>query len=376
MHDVKKFVESFKVNGVTDFVGVPDSLLKPLCTYLLSEADSDISHQITANEGSAIALAAGKYVASRKPCAVYLQNSGFGNCVNPLLSLASSEVYGIPMVLIIGWRGEPGVKDEPQHIHQGRVMEVLCDAIDLPFTVIDAGTQDVEVLVQEVIARSLREKRPAALLVKKGTFSVVDQSFKVSPLGDLSREDAIHSVLSSITGDEIVVSTTGMASRELFEARIARGESHGLDFLTVGSMGHSLMIAQGIATGTSRTVICLDGDGSALMHLGNMPIVGEIGSPNLIHIILNNGAHDSVGGQPTAGGEVEFCDIAKASGYYSAESAVTQSEIQSALSYAKSSTGPTFIEIKIATGSRKDLGRPTSTPKENLENLIREIASD
>ena len=369
MIKVEQFFESLQKNGINNFSGVPDSLLKNICAYITDNSDPQ-QHIITANEGSAIALAAGQYIASGKPSLVYMQNSGFGNALNPLLSLADKEVYSIPMLIMVGWRGEPGVKDEPQHIKQGAVMEDLLNACKLKYFVIDNSTNNIDVLLNKAVSEAISSKSPIVLLVKKGTFAPYKLKNTISNLTSIKREEAIEEILNSSKSDDVFVSTTGMPSRELFEIRKKRNDNHNRDFLTVGSMGHASMIALGIAQNLKSTVFCIDGDGASIMHLGNLTSTGQSSLSNYIHIILNNAAHDSVGGQPTSANEISLETIAKSCGYKSTISINDLNELSKNINNARNLPGPHLIEIKVSKGSRDDLGRPTSTPTENKNSLM------
>ena len=369
MIDVKEFFDSLKSLGIKRFSGVPDSLLKNVCAYI-SDNTSPSEHIITANEGSAVALAVGQYISTRQPSLVYMQNSGFGNAINPLLSLADAKVYGIPMLVMVGWRGEPGVKDEPQHIKQGEVMEDILDACDIPSIIIDAQTQNIEEILRSAVALTTTNNQPVVLLVKKGTFAPYELSNLVPNIAESSREDAIEMIVRASETEDIFVSTTGMASRELFEIRVRNNEPNGKDFLTVGSMGHANMIAMGMAQNTDKHIFCIDGDGASLMHLGNLTSTGLSKTKNLIHILLNNSAHDSVGGQPTCANMIKLTSIAKACGYASIKSTSNLNEIEGHIKKIKNEPGPHFFEVKVKKGSRADLGRPTSSPRENKEALM------
>ena len=347
------------------FAGVPDSQLKALCSWLYDRYGISDRHVIAANEGNAAALAAGYHLATGKTPVVYLQNSGLGNIVNPAASLLHEKVYGIPCLFIVGWRGEPGVHDEPQHVFQGEITLSLLENLEIPAYVIDKTTteEQIKARLDEYRVRFVQGKQ-AAFVVRKGALAYSGKAVYGSP-HPMSREEAIGYILAA-AGDNPVVSTTGKASREVFELREARGQGHGHDFLTVGSMGHSSSIALGIAAQKpGRRVWCLDGDGAALMHLGAMAIIGANKPANLIHIVLNNQAHESVGGMPTVAGQVDLCAIARACGYPSAVSADSPGGLDDALAAARNGNQLAFIEVKCALGARADLGRPTATPQEN-----------
>lgn len=361
--------------GVSFFAGVPDSLLKDICAYITDGVEEG-RHVIAANEGAAVALASGWHLATGGLGLVYLQNSGLGNLVNPLTSLADPEVYSIPMLLLIGWRGEPGVPDEPQHRKQGRVTVETLQALEIPYAVLpDTAGEAVEAI--KTAARTARENNaPYALIVKKGTFEPYKLRNKIPDQFVLRREEAIKLVLAAIGNEMAVVSTTGMTSREVFEHREAEGEGHGRDFLTVGCMGHASQIAMGLALARPEApVCCIDGDGAVLMHMGSLAVIGVSGLVHFKHVVINNGAHDSVGGQPTAGLTVNLPAIAKACGYQWSASAHEPEEIVRLLEELKTVQGPALLEIKVNKGSRADLGRPTTTTHDNKKHFMEFLGS-
>jgi phosphonopyruvate decarboxylase len=359
--------------GIDFFCGVPDSLLKNLCAYIDDNYAAQ-QHIITANEGNAIGLAMGRYLGSHAPAAVYMQNSGLGNAVNPLTSLADPKVYSIPMLLVIGWRGEPGIKDEPQHVMQGQITEQQLSIMDIPYVVLD-NESDSETMLGPLLEKMTTQSRPVAVLIKKETFSAFKSVNQLTSVYSLIREDALTTLLNVFAHDDIVISTTGKTSREVFELRQQRGEPAS-DFLTVGGMGHTSSIAMGVALAApKRRVIAIDGDGSMLMHMGALPIVGNHSSSNLVHIVLNNQCHESVGGQPTVAGEIDIEKIAIASGYKAYFCASDKGSIKDIWSSIASNSGPILFEIKIAKGSRDNLGRPTSSPLENKKAFMQHVGS-
>ena len=363
------FIEHLQREGIEFFTGVPDSLLKDVCAYITDHFDGQ-HHIIAANEGGAVALAAGYHLATGKVGCVYMQNSGEGNAVNPLASLTDREVYHIPLLLLIGWRGRPGVHDEPQHVKQGKITTGLLNVMDINYDVL-SKEEDKAALQIEKAMRTIRETGDAyALVVEKDTFDKYALLNTQSGAYTMSREDAIRTVAASIPDNAIIVSTTGMISRELFEYRTAMGQGHERDFLTVGSMGHASQIALGIALQhPERRVYCFDGDGASIMHMGNMAIVGSKRPNNYIHVIFNNGAHDSVGGQPTVGQEIDLVEIAHAMHYDHAVCVWTMEQLQEALENMFTE-GLQLIEIRVKKGNRKDLGRPTTTPIQNKNALM------
>jgi len=350
-----------EAGGVRFFTGVPDSLLADFCAYVTDHADR---HVIAANEGNAVALAMGHYLATGEPGLVYMQNSGLGNTVNPLTSLADPAIYGIPMVLLIGWRGEPGVKDEPQHLHMGRVTTETLDAIGVGWSALPLDEAEARLVVERAIEQARAREAPQALVARSDTFERYRLKHDRQEPYALSREETILQLLRTLPEDALVVSTTGKPSRELFELREQRGEPH-RDFLTVGGMGHASQIALGMGLALpARPVYCLDGDGAVLMHMGALALIGTRAGENFKHVVLNNAAHDSVGGQPTVGFDVDLCAVARACGYRHAERVVAAGELEPALSALARSPGPALLEVRMRRGARADLGRPSMSPRE------------
>lgn len=366
----KIFIESLAAKGVDFFAGVPDSLLKNVCAFISDTLD-DRHNIIAANEGAAVGLAAGHYLATGHIPCVYMQNSGEGNAINPLASLTDKEVYGIPVLLVIGWRGEPGVHDEPQHVKQGKITLPLLDAMGIRHEILSQDETEFRSQLDGAVRHMSETGEAFAFIVRKNTFEPYTlQRHEVNEY-PLSREEAIQKVAASLSAKDVIVSTTGMISRELFEYRTAQGQGHERDFLTVGSMGHASQIALGIALEkTDRRVWCFDGDGAALMHLGSVAIIADKAPENFVHVIFNNGAHDSVGGQPTVGLKVNLAGIAKAAGYKDAVSVTTAEDLGSALKALKTMRGPVLLEVRVHRGNRKDLGRPTATPIQNRDALM------
>lgn len=369
----KVFYDWLAENQVDFFSGVPDSLLKDICAYITDNTPRN-NHIIAANEGNAVALAVGYHMATKKIPLVYMQNSGIGNAVNPLISLADKQVYKIPILLLIGWRGEPGIKDEPQHITQGEVTLSLLDAMRIPYQILSDSQDDAYHQVQEAISEIQNTGTPYAIVVKKGTFSKYAIKEKILTDYELCREDVIKQVVNQLAGDEIIVSTTGKTSRELFECRAKLKQPHHFDFLTVGSMGHSSQIALAIALNKpERKVICLDGDGALLMHMGSLAITGTMAPSNFIHILINNGAHESVGGQPTVAFNMDIPTLSLASGYKKAAIVKTANELEKALKDVSPEACPMLIEVKVRVGSRDDLGRPTVKPIDNKRAFMQNL---
>jgi phosphonopyruvate decarboxylase len=352
------------------FAGVPDSLLKPLCNYLMATYGISDKHIIAANEGNAVGLAAGYHLATGKVPVVYMQNSGLGNIINPVASLMNDKVYGIPCLFIVGWRGEPGVKDEPQHIYQGEVTLKLLEDMDIATFVVSKDTEEAELEAKMAEFRELwKIGKQTALVIRKGALEF-DGKVKYSNENTMVREKIIEHI-TDVSGEDIVVSTTGKASRELFEIRERRGQTHGSDFLTVGSMGHSSSIALAIAKEKpDRKIWIIDGDGALLMHMGAMALLGVNAPRNVVHVVINNGAHETVGGLPTVAEKIDLCKIADGCGYPSVISVNSFDALDKALEDAREADRLSFIEVKCSIGARDDLGRPTTTAKENKESFM------
>ena len=365
-------VEDFVKELNSDFfVGVPDSQLKVLCNYLMAEKGINDSHIIAANEGNCVGIAAGHYLATGEVSVVYMQNSGLGNIVNPTASLLHTDVYGIPCIFVVGWRGEPGVHDEPQHVYQGKITEQLLKDLDIESFIISKDTEVSKIHeVMEHFSELLAEGKSVAFIIRKGALEG-DIAVKYADEYSLVRENVIEEIVK-VAGEDIIVSTTGKASRELFELREKYGQGHEKDFLTVGSMGHSSSIALGVAFSKPESKVwCIDGDGAVLMHMGSMAVLGAKKPNNVVHIVINNEAHETVGGMPTVAGQVDLRAVALACGYSMAVTVSTEEELKNALNQAKEAGQLTFVEVKCNIQSRKDLGRPTTTAKENKENFMK-----
>ena len=367
--DTKAFYDGLVGRGLDFFAGVPDSLLKNLCACVFENTPRE-RNIITANEGNAIGMACGYHVATGKYGVVYMQNSGEGNIVNPLLSIADPDVYGIPMLLLIGWRGEPGKHDEPQHVKQGKVTCSLLEAMGVPYEVL---TDDWQPQLDRMVELMGQKGQPVALVIQKGAFE--GYPFTAEDNGaPMSREEALEVVLGQLGDDDFIVSTTGKTSREIFEIREARGQGHANDFLTVGGMGHTSSIAFGMAVGTDKDVWCIDGDGSFLMHMGAFPVIAQNAPANFKYVLNNNGAHESGGGQPTVGQKIDVPAILRASGFEEVYEASDPAAIEAGMAALRAG-GKRALVITTHQGSRADLGRPTTTPQENKQAMMAKLSS-
>ena len=362
---------TLQAQDITFYAGVPDSLLKNLCAYITDHAEPG-QHVIAANEGGAVALAAGYHLATGKVGVVYMQNSGEGNTINPLASLTDKEVYRIPMLLLIGWRGKPGVHDEPQHVKQGKITTGLLNVMGVNYDVLAQEEEKAAAQIAKAIEAVTMQREVYALVIEKDNFEPYVLQTTSNNAFAMTREEAIQTVAAAMGERDCAVSTTGMLSRELYEYRTAQGQGHERDFLTVGSMGHASQIALGIAMQQpDRRVWCFDGDGASIMHMGNMAILAVQHPRNMVHVVFNNGAHDSVGGQPTVGLQINLTAIAQAMGYAAVRRVVTAEELQAACQeLADRTDGPVFLEVCVRKGNRKDLGRPKTTPIRNKKRFM------
>lgn len=357
--------------GIDTIAGVPDSTLKQFCDGVQTY-QGKISHYVTVNEGAAVGVAIGSYLATGRPACVYMQNSGIGNAVNPLTSLANKDVYGVPMLFIVGWRGEPGVKDEPQHVFQGKVTCELFETLAVAYHVIDQNTADEEMdAVLKKAAETLAQGEQFAIIVKKGTFEK-EEPFRWSNGNPMVREEVLGHILRALPRDAVIVSTTGKISRELYEQSDAICGGHENIFMTVGGMGHASMIALGIAEKRpDKKIVCIDGDGAALMHMGALPFIAARAPKNFYHIVINNMAHESVGAMPTGCQQTSFAGIAAASGYKRADQLETVEAVDGIGSLVKEEEGPALLEIPVSLGARSDLGRPKESARENRESFMK-----
>ena len=373
MIDVEEFIRYLKNNDIDFFCGVPDSQLSPFCDYI----QENCNNIIAANEGNAVAIASGYHLTTNSYPVVYLQNSGLGNIVNPVTSLTHKKVYSIPVIYIIGWRGQPGVHDEPQHKKQGEITLDLLDLLDISYTVINKETEfdELKNIFENEFETKLSNGESVAIVVSKGAFK--DYKIKKENNNTLTREQAIQTVVNHLTEDDMIVSTTGKSSRELFEYRESRNQGHGNDFLTVGSMGHSSSIALGIALNNkNKRIFCFDGDGALLMHMGSVALIGSKSPKNFHHIMFNNSAHESVGGLPTVMSDMDISKLILSCGYNTVYNASDINELNDILPEFVQSDGPVFLNINVNIESRKGLGRPTTTPIENKNDFMKKLQGD
>lgn len=366
-----ELLKQIEERGIDTIAGVPDSTLKQFCDGIQNYKGA-LTHYVTANEGAAVGVAIGSFLASGKPACVYMQNSGIGNAVNPLASLANGDVYGVPILFIVGWRGEPGVKDEPQHVFQGKITCELFDTLAVPYRVVDKDTTDEEMrqILDEAFA-VLRENRQYAIIVKKGTFEKAEP-FVWKNGNQMVREAVLGRILEILPEDAVIVSTTGKISRELYEQSNQINGNHDQIFMTVGGMGHASMIAFGIAQKRpDKKVLCIDGDGAVLMHMGALPFIASQAPANFYHIVINNQAHESVGAMPTGCQQADFARIARAAGYVRSEKLKSMEALDQITEAMMKENGPILFEIPVSLDARADLGRPKESARENKEEFMK-----
>lgn len=370
----ERFLNTLQSEGVEFFTGVPDSYLNGICNCLLEKV-SEENHVIAANEGNAVGIACGHYFSTNTVPLVYMQNSGMGNTLNPIISLADKYVYSVPMILLIGWRGEPGTGDHPQHQTQGEVTTKLLEMLDIPYVIAEDDDDKLEEQARWAVKAAKDARKPVAIIGRKGVFADVKKANTVDDSYPMSREEAIEAIMDIMPKDTIYVATTGRATRELYFLRERRGEGHQCDFLNVGSMGHASSVALGIAlSDDKRNVVCLDGDSAALMHMGAFTMASKINVPNLLHIVLNNGAHESVGGQPSAGHMVDFTKIAKGSGYQTIDGPVTnKEELNEAIKHLDAPDKAKFIDVRIHKGLKGKLPPLHISHEGLIQELMKEL---
>lgn len=369
-----KLYDFLKKKNVSFFTGVPDSLLKHFLKYVQDHSSPD-EHIITANEGLAVGLASGYHFATGKLPLVYLQNSGLGNIINPLTSLADKEMYSVPMLLLIGWRGKPGTKDEPQHAKMGRITNELLDVLEVPVYLLGENEETSFSTINEAIEEAVEYKRPVALLVPEEIFEPYEGKAVENPYS-LVREEVIKNIIAKLEGTETVVCTTGKIGREFYAQNELQQKKITNYFLSVGAMGHASHIALGITKGKNERIIMLDGDGAILMQLGALPVIAQQVSNDFIHIVINNGSHESVGGQPTSAFFADCCSIAKASGYTNTVRIINEGELHHWLNNSLFTPGLQFVEIRTNQYSRKELGRPAGNPADWKNDFMKALRKD
>lgn len=370
MVNQKELFEALDGMGVDFFTGVPDSFLNDFCLYMTNNMTVE-QHVMAANEGNAIAIAAGHYIATGKLPLVYMQNSGIGNAINPLLSLTHNCVYGIPMLLVIGWRGDPAINDHVQHKKQGELTPVLMEDMDIPYVILDDDATVIEKF--RWAADKTREiSSPVALIAKKSILTQKEKKQEYPESSLMNREEAISAVIDVMGEDAIYLGTTGRATRELHEQLKQHGIVSGHEWQNVGSMGHVSSVALGIAISQpERCVVVFDGDAAAVMHMGSIATIGRYQPNNLIHVVLNNGVNESVGGQPSAGYVIDLSLIAKACGYHVLGSYIeSRFALQSALKELEGVNGPVFIDIHVRQGIRSDMPKLTIDHHQEKINLM------
>jgi phosphonopyruvate decarboxylase len=376
MIEAECFIQNARKQGFELYAGVPCSYLKPFINYVI---DSDELRYIgAANEGDAVAIAAGAQIGGSRAVAMF-QNSGLGNAVNPLTSL--TYTFRIPILVITTFRGEPGgAPDEPQHELMGAITPRMLELMEIPWSYFPTETGDVVPVLERAVAHMESERRPYALVMKKGSVarsklktepevrSVTHSPVTVAPAA-WQRQDMLRAV-QSVTGDnDIVIATTGYMGRELYAC-----DDRANQLYMVGSMGCAVSLGLGLAAvRPDKRVIVLDGDGASLMRLGALTTVGYERPSNLVHVLLDNGIHESTGGQATVSPSIDFCGLAAASGYPQVMSAASPDVLASTLNVPASECS--FIYVPILPGVPDGLPRPTMTPAEVAARLRRHLSA-
>lgn len=373
MLDQKFVFQGLAKYGITFYTGVPDSFLNGFCDYALINFPE--RNMIAANEGNAIAIAAGHYFASREIPLVYMQNSGMGNAVNPLVSLVDRNLYAVPMILLIGWRGQPGIGDHPQHELQGEITLNMLDMMHIPYAILKDDETEFMAILAKAAAYCRQVRQPYGLVAPKGVMAAAEKRNIRDNVYPMSREEAMEIILDHMPEDTIYAATTGRATRELFFLREKRKETKDHDFLNVGSMGHASSVALGIALERiDRNIVVLDGDSAAMMHMGAMTMVSKLNVPNYMHVVLNNGAHESVGGQPSCGYKIDFTKIAEACGYVTVKHPVTTNEeLVEAVNILKDCGCASFIDCRIHKGISGKLPSIAFPHRKRIDALIEEL---
>jgi len=354
------------------FTGIPDSTFKDWMKFLIENNNKVLTNIIPCNECEAIAICAGYYLATGKIGVTYMQNSGFGKTVNPLTSLCNPEIYSIPVLLMIGWRGEPGKIDAPQHKKMGRIMNLLLKDLEIPFSILNYDINEIEKEIIKAKEYMEKNKAPYALIIKKGIIKDNNSDKKIPAIYELTREHALELIINFFNQNEIFISATGKTSRELYEYREKFKEISQKDFLMVGSMGCAASIGLSIALQKKdRKVIILDGDGALIMQMGVLATIGYESPPNLIHIVIDNESHESTGGQPTVSKILNIKEIALNCNYKYATLILSKKDLENELIKVKNVEGPSMVVVKVNQGSRKDLGRPKISLIELKNNFMK-----
>ena len=357
MIKVQSLINLLKKNGSDFFTGIPDSVLKELSSLLVNNK----KHLIATNEGSAVSIGIGYYLSTKKIPVIYMQNSGLANALNPLISIAHKKVYSIPLILIIGWRGSPRVNDEPQHNVKGKITEQLLKLLNISYTIIRSNSDLKKFDKQIKLAK--KNKTAVACLVESGTLEKNKKLIKKKDFYSLNKELFLKVLLENLPKKTKIVSSTGYTSRELMYVRKNYKLKNGKDFYMVGGMGHTSSVALGYSLSSKNKTVCIDGDGSLLMHLGSIKTIGTFAKKNFKYILLNNNCHDSVGGQNTYANEINFEKLSKSFGFKKFYSIKNNQKLKNNIKNFLSTSDLSFLEVKIANSKIKNLPRPNDLIK-------------
>ena len=352
MIKVDALINLLKKNNTNFFTGVPDSVLKELSSYLKNKRN----HIIATNEGAAVSIGIGHYLSTKKIPCIYMQNSGLSNALNPLISIAHKKVYSIPLILVIGWRGSPRIKDEPQHNVKGKITQQLLKLLNIKYTVLKSNKDFAK--FDKQIKYAKKSKSIVACLIERGTLQKIIKSNSKKDFYNLDKEFFLKKLLEELPSKSKVIASTGYNSRELMYLRKKFNFNNSKDFYMVGGMGHTSSVALGFSLSSKNKTFCIDGDGSFLMHLGSIMTAGNFANKNFKYILLNNNTHDSVGGQSTNADNIDFDRLSKSLGFKKFYSIKKKQNLRKIIKNFIKINSPSFLEVKVTNSKIKKLPRP------------------
>lgn len=376
MISCQDFFNILKENGFTFFTGIPDSTFKNFMKFIVDNDGKCLQNLVACNECESIALSAGYYLATNKIGIAYMQNSGLGKAINPLTSLCDQDTYSIPVLLLIGWRGEPGKNDAPQHKKMGRIMLSLLETLEIPYSILEPDLDYIKNEMKKAKKYFNNRKEPYAFIIRRNFFEDYDIKTLQKNNYELNREEAIELIMDNLDENDIVISTTGLISREVYEYRENREKDHFKSFYNIGSMGCASSIGLSIALQRpNKRILIFDGDGAAIMQMGVFTTIGKNFPDNLVHIIFDNHAHETTGNQPSNSTAVNFHQVALASNYNYGTIVTTKSQLLDVINEIKHKKGPQMIVVRVKMGFRLDLKRPEKEPTNYKEYLMKYLTN-
>ena len=364
MIKIDSLINVLKKNDINFFTGIPDSILIELSRFLQNK--NKRKHIRATSEGSAISIGIGHYLSTKQVPCIYMQNSGLSNALNPLISITSKKVYNIPLVLIIGWRGSPRVKDEPQHNVKGKITESILKLLNIKYTIVRSGNDLSQ--FNKIVKNAKKNNNIAACLIEQGTIKKIKKTYNKKNFYKLNKELFLKTLLETLEKNSKVISSTGYNSRELMYLRNKYKLINTKDFYMVGGMGHTASVALGYSLSTKKKTICIDGDGSFLMHLGSIKTAGTFANNNFKYILLNNNSHDSVGGQNTYANNIDFEKLSKSLGFKKFYKIKNNKNLKQNIKRFLKGNNLNFLEVKITNSKIKNLPRPNDLIK--IKNLF------